>query len=64
MGHEPTLGKTPRDFTIDRTGTLLLAANQDSDTVVSFWIDQETGALTPTGHVAAVPTPVCLQMLL
>ena len=60
--HEPTQGKTPRNFSIDPTGTFLLAANQDTDTVVTFRLDQETGALTPTGHVADVPVPVCLQM--
>ena len=30
VGHEPTLGKTPRNFAIDPTGTFLLVANQDS----------------------------------
>ncbi|UCH24812.1 MAG: lactonase family protein [Trueperaceae bacterium] len=60
VGHEPTLGQTPRDFAIDPTGTFLLAANQDSDTVVTFRIDENTGRLQPTGHVAEVPSPVCL----
>ena len=58
-----TGGKTPRNFTIDPTGTLLLAANQATDTVVTFRINQQTGKLTPTGQVAEVPTPVCLQVV-
>ncbi|MBC7920468.1 MAG: lactonase family protein [Ferruginibacter sp.] len=58
-----TQGKTPRNFTIDPTGTLLLAANQATDTVVTFRINQQTGKLTPTGQVAEVPTPVCLQVV-
>ena len=62
VGHESTQGVAPRAFIIDATGTLLLVANQDTDTVVTFWINQDTGTLRATGHVAAVPTPVCLQL--
>jgi len=60
--HVPTQGKTPRNFTIDPTGTFLLVANQGSDKIVSFRIDQATGRLKSTGHVAQVPTPVCLVL--
>jgi len=60
VGHEPSGGRTPRDFNIDPTGTFLLAANQDSDTVVTFRIDQATGKLSATGQVAEVMTPVCV----
>jgi hypothetical protein len=48
---------------IDPTGRFLLAANQDSDSVVSFRIDAKSGKLQPTGHVAQVPTPVCVKFL-
>jgi 6-phosphogluconolactonase len=61
-GHTPTLGVCPRHFVIDSSGALLLVANQDSDTVVSFWIDPPDGALRPTGQIAQVKTPVCLQL--
>ncbi len=60
--HVSTGGKTPRNFTIDPTGAFLLAANQKSDNVVSFRIDATSGRLKPTGHVAEVPTPVCLVL--
>jgi 6-phosphogluconolactonase len=63
VGHEPTQGKTPRNFAIDPRGTFLFAENQDSDTIVTFRIDQRTGKLAPTGHVAQVPMPVCLRFL-
>jgi 6-phosphogluconolactonase len=63
VGHEATQGRSPRAFTIDPSGALLLAANQDTDTVVTFWIDPESGTLRPTGYVAAVPTPVCLELV-
>ncbi len=61
--NEPTQGETPRNFGIDPTGSYLLAANQSSDTVVVFRIDSATGQLEPTGHVAQVPTPVCVKFL-
>ena len=63
IGHAPTQGIGPRDFTIDPSEALLLVANQDTDTVVTFWIDPDSGRLTATGHVAKVPTPVCLQLV-
>jgi 6-phosphogluconolactonase len=58
-----TQGKTPRNFSIDPTGKWLLAANQDSNTIATFHIDPATGALTPTGEVCSVPTPVCVTFL-
>jgi 6-phosphogluconolactonase len=61
--HEPTRGKTPRNFGIDPSGRFLLAANQSTDTVVVFRIDPEKGALEPTDHVVEVPTPVCVEFL-
>jgi 6-phosphogluconolactonase len=42
-GHVPSLGKTPRNITIDPTNTYLLAANQAGDNVVVFHIDHKTG---------------------
>jgi 6-phosphogluconolactonase len=60
VGHEPTGGRTPRNFAIDPGGRFLLAANQDTDRIVTFEVDQSTGELTPTGHVAEVPNPVCI----
>jgi 6-phosphogluconolactonase len=35
-------------------------ANQNSDTVVQFKVDQSTGTLTPTGQPIQVPKPVCV----
>ncbi|HEX8492516.1 MAG TPA: lactonase family protein [Pyrinomonadaceae bacterium] len=63
IAHTPTQGKTPRNFTIDPTGAYLLVANQNSDSIVTFRIDKQTGRLTPTGHVAEVPSPVCLKLI-
>lgn len=63
VGHEPTQGKTPRNFAIDPTGAFLLAANQGTDNIVVFRIDQQTGKLAPTGHMVEVPMPVCVKMV-
>ena len=59
----PTQGKTPRSFDIDPTGTLLFAANQQSNNIVVFRIDEKTGKLAPTGQVLDVPSPVCVKFL-
>ena len=61
IGHTPTGGRTPRNFAIDPSGRFLFAANQNSDTVVTFRLDEATGQLTPTGQVTNIPSPVCLK---
>lgn len=44
-GHESTRGNTPRTFDIDPTGELIVVGNQDSQTVATFRVDSDTGAL-------------------
>jgi 6-phosphogluconolactonase len=63
VGHQSTLGETPRNFNIDPTGAFLLAANQDTDNIVVFRRDPETGKLTPTGAEIEVSMPVCIKFL-
>ena len=58
--HEPTRGKTPRNFTIDPTGQWLIAANQGSDTLAVFRINTKDGSLTPTGGLTQVGSPVAV----
>jgi 6-phosphogluconolactonase len=60
VGHEPTRGQTPRGFSLDPTDAWLLAANQDSDTIVTFRRDRDTGTLTATGAVTATPSPIAV----
>lgn len=55
-------GKTPRNFAVDPTGHYLIVANQDSDNLVVFEIDQEQGTLTETSRTEC-PTPVCVKFL-
>jgi 6-phosphogluconolactonase len=63
VGQYSTRGKTPRHFAIDPTGKFLLAANEESNNIVVFKIDPATGALTPTGQVVEVPSPVCVTFV-
>ncbi len=63
LAEVPTLGKTPRGFSIDPTGRYLFVANQDSDNVVQFRINPTTGLLSPTGQVLQAPSPVCVTFL-
>ena len=60
VGIFPIGGKIPRHFTIDPTGKFLIAANADSNNLVTFTIDENTGALTPTGKEVSVPSPQCI----
>ena len=55
VGHTPTGGMTPRSFTLNAAGTLLLVANQDSGNIVAMRVNLDTGALTSIGPVASVP---------
>lgn len=61
VGHQPTEGRTPRNFAIDPTGNFLLVANQDSGAIVTFRIDRKTGGLSPTGQVTKLAMPVCIK---
>jgi 6-phosphogluconolactonase (cycloisomerase 2 family) len=55
-----TEGQGPRFFAIDPSGEWLYAANENSDSIVSFKFDAESGSLTPTGQVIATGSPVCI----
>ncbi len=56
-------GVHPRNFMIDPTGQYLLVANRNTDNIVIFKRDKETGMLTKTGREIAVSQPVCLKMV-
>ncbi len=63
ISHQSTLGKTPRNFNFDPTGNFLLVANQNSDAIVIFKIDKQTGLLTDTNNRIDVGKPVCLKWI-
>ena len=63
IDHQSTLGKTPRNFNFDPTGNFILVANQNSDEIVIFKRDKQTGLLTDTGKRINVSKPVCLKWI-
>ncbi|MGV3528646.1 MAG: lactonase family protein [Flavisolibacter sp.] len=63
VGFQSTLGKTPRNFSINPSGKYLLVAHQNSNDVVIFRINAETGLLTDTGKRIPVSKPVCLKWI-
>jgi 6-phosphogluconolactonase len=60
---QPTGGKTPRHFELDRGGQQLIIANQNTNTLLVCQIDADTGRLKPSGGLVEVPTPVCVKFL-
>ncbi len=63
VGHQSTLGKTPRNFNFDPTGNFLLVANQNSDEIVIFNRNKETGLLSDSGKRINIPSPVCIKWI-
>ena len=55
-----TEGKAPRNFTMNKEGNWLLVANQDSDNIIAFRRNIQTGALSSTGVSIKLSMPVCL----
>lgn len=56
-----TQGDLPTDFAIDPTGAYLLVANQKTNNIVLFKVDQNTGHLFPMGKMVHVAAPVSLS---
>lgn len=63
IGEQTTAGVAPRNFVIHPSGEFLLVANQDSDSVVTFRINEITGLLSDPVSVSEISTPVSLKFL-
>tara|TARA_R110000868_G_scaffold281257_1_gene541637 strand:+ start:2473 stop:3606 length:1134 start_codon:yes stop_codon:yes gene_type:complete len=59
LGYEPTKGENPRNFSLTPDDSYLVVANQDSDNIISFKRNDETGLLSYVSDIRA-PTPVCI----
>ncbi len=57
---QPAGVEEPRGAGLDPSGKWLVVAGQNSHDLASLRIDPKTGALEPTGHRVAAPTPVCI----
>jgi 6-phosphogluconolactonase len=63
VGHHSVQGATPRNFMIDPTDQYLLVANQNSDNIVVFERNRNTGRLQSNGVEVKTYKPVCLKMM-
>ncbi|UII26220.1 lactonase family protein [Fulvivirga maritima] len=63
LGHQTTKGDGPRNFVIDPSGKFLLVANQNTNNVITYEIDDVTGELIDIGVESEIPTPVCLKFM-
>lgn len=61
VGHQPTGGKHPRNFKIDKLGELLFVANMHTDNIVVHRLDAVTGRSQPDGWEISVPQPACVE---
>mgnify|MGYP001064179949 CR=1 FL=1 len=59
IGHEPTRGDGPRNFSLSPDENFLLVANQLTDNIISFKRNKTTGLLEFTDEIKA-PKPVCI----
>ena len=55
-------GRTPRDFALTSNGRILVVANKDTNTLVSYWVDTTNGLIEPTGYSTRIGTPACILM--
>lgn len=56
-------GEKPRNFNFDPTGNFLLVGNQNSDEIVIFKRDRESGKLTDSGNRIRLGKPVCIKWI-
>ena len=63
VGSSPRRARTRGISPSIRPVPYLLAENGDSDTIVVFRIDAQSGTLQPTGQSVRVPKPVCIKMI-
>lgn len=62
-GHTYTHGKHPRNFSLDKTESLVFVANRDNNNIVIFDRDKITGELSYSGQELSVPTPVYVKLV-
>ncbi|MDB5158508.1 MAG: 3-carboxymuconate cyclase [Mucilaginibacter sp.] len=63
IGGYSSMGKSPRNFVIDPTGSFLFISNQYSDNVAVYKIDKPTGHLTLTTTSINIDGPMCIRFV-
>ncbi len=59
----PCGGQTPRNFSLSPDGLYLLVANQDSNNIVVFKRDNNTGRIGEVVFNLKIPKPVCISFM-
>lgn len=62
LDYAPTEGRTPRNFALSPSEKLVLAANQNGDSITVFRRDASTGLLSRANKID-IGTPVCIKMV-
>ena len=55
-----TGGEQPRFITLDEKGEKILVANELTDTITEFELDEENGKFKETGRKIETESPVCV----
>jgi 6-phosphogluconolactonase len=63
ISHIPTGGNHPRDFEISPDGNFILAANMNSNNILCFSVDKNSGMLSKQGSEINIPNPVCIKFI-
>lgn len=65
IGEVPSLGRTPRFFCFSECGGFVIVLNQETDSVVVFRFNQETGEflMPPTSVLSGVKSPQCVAFV-
>ncbi|WP_454824879.1 lactonase family protein [Paraburkholderia xenovorans] len=63
IGHQSSLGKSPREFAIDPTGNWLIVGNQNSDSVYVFRRDPQSGLLEANPKRIEIGSPVDFKLV-
>jgi len=59
----PSGGRTPRSFALSPSNRFLLVANQDSDLLVVWKLDGETGCIVEMADEHQIGTPMCVKTI-
>lgn len=62
-GFHPSGGRTPRSFTLSPSNRFLLAANQDSDSLVVWRRDEASGCIVGKADETRIGTPMCVKVI-
>jgi 6-phosphogluconolactonase len=57
---QPSMGRTPRFFSLDPSNRWLYVCNEDSDSIVTLHVNSQDGTLKPVSQEVHCGSPVCM----